>query len=474
MEPDKKTACQPSVPSTEKEASNPLDQPEEDSFLICLLDEFCYILDVLLPTTLTMPFFFLWMILTAFAAWQVKMTIDYFEICELLMLKEISRRLIVRIVLVYVAYRAQFYLVNQFFDECVWKFPTPLPKEELRAIRQEGSYFRELRKKRDRNIKDSPVLTLKLDEVIRRYAWQAMLKECDEDERYNLESIERTYKCQLDWSVLGIEHKVTKFSPKVKDGSEAKLLRDNVKPGTRWVTLWEGNYDNRTEGRVTHAFSGSRDTTTWVDVDLKQCYTVKKQVCGWLSLPQYLQVGIDKALNLNKVKGEVFQKVHTWEINTQVEVEPSSRAHAQLLARQECSVAEFEIRTTFPNRKGLLPVTFKGNIENDILYDVNIENLLEAFRPVEEGGVLKPEEKACVELVVEKWLDKDGVEHSTSHPQIITRGSCVYLSWTDQKVDIKTSPLSTEESIDEKRGINKVPVNHADENPSANAFVVVD
>ncbi|XP_059143801.1 uncharacterized protein LOC131931110 [Physella acuta] len=213
--------------------------------------------------------------------------------------------------------------------------------------------------------------------------------------------------------------------------------------------LWESYYDNKADRKQSYAFNGSRDTTTWVDVDLAQCYTVKKQVCAKLNLPQYLQVGIDSAINLSKVKGEVFQKVHTWEINSQIAVEPSSRAHAQLLARQECSVYEFEIRTTLSDRKGVLPIRFTSVIgceERELRYEVTIKDLLQAFRPVGEGGVLTPEEKACVEFVEEKWLDKDGVEHSTTHPQIITRGSCVYLSWTDQKVDIKTSPLSMDES----------------------------
>ena len=38
------------------------------------------------------------------------------------------------------------------------------------------------------------------------------------------------------------------------------------------------------------------------------------------------------------------------------------------------------------------------------------------------------------------------LQKSSCMPQIITRGSCVSVSWTDQKVDISTSP-SGQDSI---------------------------
>ncbi|XP_059171831.1 uncharacterized protein LOC131952913 [Physella acuta] len=182
----------------------------------------------------------------------------------------------------------------------------------------------------------------------------------------------------------------------------------------------------------------------------------------------------NNTLNLTKVKGEVFQKLHTWDVDSQVEVEPSSRAHAQLLARQDCSVVEFEIQITLSNPKGVVPVTFQHK-KVDISFVVFIEDFQKAFQLVEEGGVLFQKDKMCVELVEEKWLDKAGVEHSTSHPQIITRGTCVCLSWTDQKVDIKTSPLSMDESTsDGDHNMNKTPVNDTEEDPSVDSFVMVD
>ncbi|XP_059171840.1 uncharacterized protein LOC131952920 [Physella acuta] len=288
---------------------------------------------------------------------------------------------------------------------------------------------------------------LELDVLIRRYAWQMLLKRQDLLSRQFLEVEDEVYTCQVDWTALTFEHKVIKFSPNVKDGTVIESQRGEMQTGSKWVTLWSCDFDNKAECKQSHAFSGARDTITWVDVDLEQCYTVNKEPCVQLNLPQNARIGKENTLVLNKVKGQVHKEVLTWEVKSQVEVEPSSRAHAQLLVRQECSAFDFEIRTTLSNPKGVVPIRFVRQRDKKVVCALNIKNLADVFLLAEEGGVLKPEEKACVELVVEKWLDKDGVEHSTSHPQIITRGTCVCLSWTDQRVDIKTSQISLDDYI---------------------------
>ncbi|XP_059171853.1 uncharacterized protein LOC131952935 [Physella acuta] len=410
-------------------------------------------------------------ILIAFACWQVKVTLDYLDMFELFDHPEISPKSAGRALISLVTICGHIYLFFQFVDRCERHYRRETTREECDAIHKTNERPKDMRKKRaKKNVKDGPVLSIELVDVIYRYAWQKMIKEADEIEQWVMEETKDHYTCEVDWTALTIDHKVTKFSPKVKDGTVIKHTRGDVETGTKWVTLFSSFYDNKADSKQSHAFKGSRDTTTWVDVDLEQYYTVNKEACALLNIPdEYLRVGIDNTLNLNKVKGEVFQKVKTWEINTQVEVEPSSRAHAQLLARQECSVVEFEIRTTLAHRKGVLPITFAGD---EFVFYVNIEDLHKAFRLVKDGGVLTKEEMAFVEMVEEKWLDEDGVEHSTSHPQIITRGTCVYLGWTDQKVDIKTSPLSMDESTSDG-DISIKSVSHREEDPGVNSFVVV-
>uniref|UniRef100_A0A0B6Z824 Uncharacterized protein n=1 Tax=Arion vulgaris TaxID=1028688 RepID=A0A0B6Z824_9EUPU len=288
---------------------------------------------------------------------------------------------------------------------------------------------------------------LELDEVIRRHAWNLLKKKSNFFRRAFL--TEEDYVCEIDWSSLSIEHRLVKFTPKEKEGTVIETNWGNVATGSRWVSLWSCDFDNKADSKQNHTFRGSRDTTTWVDVDLTQCYTINKEVSVEVNLPQNFskfRAGRDNSLSLNKVKGQVFKERLTWEVNSQVEVLPSWRARAQLLAKEECSAMEFEIRTTFFNPKGTVPVTFIRKTDKRSVYFVEIDNLQEAFQLEEKGGALKQEEKACVEVMMEASISKDGDESSAAHPQIVTKGSCVCLSWSDQKVDIKTSPLSIDES----------------------------
>ncbi|XP_012938377.1 uncharacterized protein LOC101857719 [Aplysia californica] len=288
---------------------------------------------------------------------------------------------------------------------------------------------------------------IELDDIIRRHAWNTLKKKCNFVRRAFLN--EADYVCQVDWSSLSIEHKVSKFTPKEKDNTPIETNWGNVVTGARWVPLWSCDFDNKADAKQAHAFRGSRDTTTWVDVDLEQCYTVDKEVSVEVNIPpnfSKFRAGRDNSLSLNKVKGQVFKEVLTWEVNSQVEVLPGWRAHAQLLAREECSSIEFEIRTTLYNPKGIVPVTFVRKSDKRVAYTVEIDDFREAFRLVADGGVLTPEEKSCVEVMMTHTVNSLGLGTSAAFPQIITKGSCVCLSWSDQKVDIKTSPLSGEES----------------------------
>ncbi|XP_059143799.1 uncharacterized protein LOC131931109 [Physella acuta] len=476
---EEEITCDKIYPGRGGKWKNP-DWPLRNSepWIIRLRDELYMELGIPLQLPLRVLFIF-FPILIAFACWQVKVTLEYLEIFQLFDQLEISLQSTLKALLALVTTCTHIFLFIMFVDRCERHYDRETTLEETLAINETYKRPKDMRKKREflkekTNLKDSPVLSIELDDVIYRYAWQKMIKESDDIEQWMMEETKGRYTCEVDWTALTIDHKVTKFSPKVKDGTVIKHHRGDVETGKQWVTLFSSFYDNKADCSQSHTFKRSCDTTTWVDVDLEQCYTVNKEACALLNIPnEYLRVGIDNTLNLNKVKGEVFQKVKTWEINTKVEVEPSSRAHAQLLARQECSVVEFEIRTTLAHRKGVLPITFSGDEHCGLLFFVNIENLHEAFRLVGDGGVLTEEEMACVEFVEEKWLDEDGVEHSTTHPQIITRGTCVYLGWTDQKVDIKTSPLSMDESTSDGDS-SIMSVSHTEDDSSVNSFVVVD
>ncbi|GFR66522.1 protein CBR-LIN-24 [Elysia marginata] len=285
---------------------------------------------------------------------------------------------------------------------------------------------------------------LELDEVIRRYAWNVLKKRCNFLRRFFLD--ESDFVCEIDWSAISMEHKVAKFESKEDENTTIDTNWGKVVTGSKWVSLWSCDFENKADLKQSHTFRGSRNTTTWVDVDIEQCYTIKKELDVEVNIPPNLskfRAGRDNSLHINKIKGQVFKEILTWEVNSQVEVLPSWQARAELLAREECSSMEFEIRTTLYNPSGILPVYFKRKADRRNIYVVELENFANAFQLEEEEGGLKPEEKQCFEVMIQRTLSADGEEAASScHPQLITKGSCVCLTWGDQKVDIRTAPLN--------------------------------
>ncbi|KAK0064779.1 hypothetical protein Bpfe_005868 [Biomphalaria pfeifferi] len=291
-----------------------------------------------------------------------------------------------------------------------------------------------------------PTHMVELDEVLRRHAWTILVKRSNIIRRLFLD--EEDYNFTIDWSSLSLKHKLYRFSPKYAEGTLIETSCGNVVTGYQWVSLWSCDFENKASSKQSHIFRGTRDTTTWVDVDLDQYFTVNKEVSVEVNLPpnfSKFRAGRDNSLSLKKVKGQVFKEILSWKVNSSVDVQPNWRANAQLLAKEECSAIEFEIRTTLHNPKGAVTVSFLRKSDGSVAHIVNIANFEEAFTLVEEGGVLKPEEKVCVESMTETITNQSGDIVTQSYPQLITKGTCVCLSWSDQKVDIKTSPLSVDE-----------------------------
>ncbi|KAL8558462.1 hypothetical protein ACOMHN_052279 [Nucella lapillus] len=289
---------------------------------------------------------------------------------------------------------------------------------------------------------------LELDEVLRRYAWNVLSKRSNFLKRFFLE--EKDYYCDVDWSFLSLDHNVSKFDVR-PEGRTYPTEWGSIKTGQKWVPLYACDFENRAETKQMHTFRGSRETTTWISVDLGQTYTVSNGVDVDVNFPKHsihYRAGRDTGFKLTKIKGNVFKEILEWEVNSQVEVMPSWKAHAQLLAREESQVVDFEVRTTLSLPHGPLPVAFKKHSDRSTAHEVKIDKLEDVFRSTAEGGSLKEEEEQIVHTLMETVINTEGESRSTSKLQLITQGTCVCVAWSDQKVDIKTSQLSVCEGDD--------------------------
>lgn len=79
---------------------------------------------------------------------------------------------------------------------------------------------------------------------------------------------------------------------------------------------------------------------------------------------------------------------------------------------------------------------------------VKVEDFEEAFKSEQEGGALKEHESPLVHTLMQTTIDQEGKGQSSSKLQLLTRGTSVCVAWSDQKVDIKTFPLSVSDGDD--------------------------
>ncbi|XP_046576448.1 uncharacterized protein LOC124284403 [Haliotis rubra] len=282
---------------------------------------------------------------------------------------------------------------------------------------------------------------LELDTILGHYAWRKLEKNINFVKRLFLEP--EDYYPVIDWKCLNIEHNIMKFSLRPANTCVESPWGE-ITTGSRWVSLYGCEYENKSETKHVHTFRGKRETTTWIAVELQNCYTIGNDVNIDVNLPTNFvkfRAGRDNTMNVCKMKGEVFKEVVPWEVNSQIEIGPSWKANAELLAREECQVIDFEIRTKLSVPKGKLPVYFKKKSDDKVAYTVMLDDFHNAFLSLESGGTLSEDEMALVQVLMETTLDKYQNEKSSTSIQLLTQGSCTSVAWSDQKVNIKTEPM---------------------------------
>ena len=80
----------------------------------------------------------------------------------------------------------------------------------------------------------------------------------------------------------------------------------------------------RSDTKQTHTFRGSRETTTWMGVELTHAYSTAPNANGVnveVTFPPelvHIRAGRDTGCRVDKVKGTVFKEGLQWEVNSQV------------------------------------------------------------------------------------------------------------------------------------------------------------
>ncbi|XP_050416569.1 uncharacterized protein LOC126830257 [Patella vulgata] len=293
------------------------------------------------------------------------------------------------------------------------------------------------------------VNVLDLNEVLRRFAWNRLYTKSNFVKKLLLE--EKDYYVDVDWKGVTVDHNIQRLSLRPSNRTYDTPF-GKINAGSRWISLFTCDFENQSDSKQSHNFCGKRETTTWVGVDLKTCYTIAKDVNISINLPSQFskyRAGRDNGVSVSKVKGEVFKEIITWEVNSHVDVRPGWRAVAELLAMEESHVMDFEITTSLFVPRGKVPIWFRRRSDDRIshLVELDSEDFTTAFRNKNVGGVLEDDECRLVTILKEMVIEQTGEESNFTCLQFTTTGSSAMVAWSDQKVDIRTEPMDV---IDEE------------------------
>ncbi|ESO99964.1 hypothetical protein LOTGIDRAFT_230887 [Lottia gigantea] len=285
---------------------------------------------------------------------------------------------------------------------------------------------------------------LDLNEVLRRYAYNRIYTKSNFFKKWLLE--EKDFYVEVDWKGVTVDHNIQRLSLRPTKNTYTTPF-GKVTTGSRWISLLSCDFENHSDSKQSHEFIGKRDTTSWVGVDLKTCYTISKDVNISINLPSNFsrhRAGRDNGVNVQQIKGEVFRDILTWEVRSHVDVKPGWRAIGDLLALEETHVMDFEITTGLFVPRGKIPVWFKRHGDKSVshLVELDSEDFASAFQSKASGGVLEEEECKMVKILKEVQIDQDGNDSKYSSIHLITKGSATMVAWSDQRVDIKTEPLN--------------------------------
>ena len=144
------------------------------------------------------------------------------------------------------------------------------------------------------------------------------------------------------------------------------------------------------------------------------------------------------SFSVTKTMGQEFSTTLAWNINTEVKVEPGSRARAVLKLYEQSSIVDFTVRTRLSLHGPLrmLPVSMrrKGRHRNlKIYYVMNLMQFL--------GNYLNDYGKDPDTIVKMERVPREGSRISDEFAEITSRGVCHYVTCKKQHVEVEGSKI---------------------------------
>ena len=272
-----------------------------------------------------------------------------------------------------------------------------------------------------------------LDRVITEYAW----RELKRDSRWYDCLRRNDFIVDVPWNFFEFDHKTTRFKTRTGTGEEGYREKKQVE-------LFRTDFTNSTCKDQVYKLRTQRQTKAATSVAIQKGFTLKGNTNFKLKIPQSIghfgvSASADGYLRVSRARGETFEDTFTWQVDSDVTVEPKHVTNARLIVTEDELVADFEVRTSMRMPTGEAPVIVKRKSTKEIYAVLMISDLREVFSDVD-----------CNVLTLSK------VESESKKPryaiEFVTTGILESIRWRNQKICLESCPIANKPTLESPQG----------------------
>lgn len=267
-----------------------------------------------------------------------------------------------------------------------------------------------------------------IEKTIQDYAW----RELKRDARWYQGPLLRRscYEIEVPWNFYEFDHQTVRFAPRHTRQSAGDGFRER-----KHVELFSTDYRNSTGKDQIYNLKAQRQTKALTNVTFQRGFNIKGKANFKLKIPErYGHCGVtasaDGHLRVTKCRGETLDEMFTWQVDSDITVDPYHVTKVTLVVTEDEFIADFEVRTTMKMTTGEAPIILKRKRDNHIHAVLLISDLGEIFGDL-----------GCPVINVLKGDEGD----KQSAIEIVTTGVLESLRWRDQRISIESRPIGPSE-----------------------------
>ncbi|KAL4220241.1 hypothetical protein ACF0H5_020649 [Mactra antiquata] len=277
-----------------------------------------------------------------------------------------------------------------------------------------------------------PGSIIDLEKIITEYAW----RELKRDLRW-YDCVKRTdFTFDVSWNFFEFDHKTTKFQ--LRSGSTESGYREKKE-----VELFRTDFTNNTNKDQVYKLRTQRQTKAATAVAVQKGFTLKGNSNFKLKIPAEIghfgvSASADGYLRVCRPRGETFEDTFTWQVDSDVTVEPNHVTNARLLVTEDELVADFEVRTLMRMPTGEAPIIVRRKNSKEIYAVMMISDLRDVFADID-----------CKIINISKLEKLEGDKRIPSRYAIefITYGILESVRWRNQKICLQSYPIRDQDVL---------------------------